>query len=138
MRLTQNSESARVFRSESPSPPTPTDPTMPKQWPRTLGPRVGVAFGAALIGCLLVALAPAVRAYNDESPLQKWSPRYLFGASDLVGSRNPKSVYSAENSFAPRVSFNSLDFGLAAVRSDQWLSPLCCRAITIGSQSAQK
>ena len=95
-----------VFRSESPSPLTPTDPTMPKHWPRTLGPRVGVALGAALVGFLLVAVTPAVRAYNDESPLQKWSPRYLFGASDMAGAgtRNPKSIYSVETAFAPRVS----------------------------------
>ena len=78
---------------------------MPKYWPRAFS-GVGGSFYAGLVGVILVLVAPQALAYNDENPMLKWSPNYLFGSgSDGVGSRVPKSVYAYDNTFSPRVRF---------------------------------
>jgi hypothetical protein len=90
--------SVRAFCSTGPH-----GPIMPNYWPRTFT-GVGGSFYAGLVGVILILVAPQTQAYNDENPMLKWSPNYLFGSgSDGVGSRVPKSVYAYDNTFSPRV-----------------------------------
>lgn len=96
----------RIFQSEFFHLSALTDPIMPKFWPRTLGPGIGGTLGAVLLGFILLLVSPNVGAYNDENPMLKWSPNYLFGSGgDGVGNRVPKSVYAYDNTLSPRVSF---------------------------------